>query len=131
MTALNQYYPKTVSHPGSTLKEILEEKETKQKQNIEDEFLSKILYPKSDLLLIPVKNILKDNIEYKYKSDKVKAFLDIALNSDQIFAILSHYEDFTVTRSYIEKFRIERQSLITENKLKTYPQEESVKKYLR
>ena len=93
--------------------------------------MSKILYPKSDLLLIPVKNILKDNIEYKYKSDKVKAFLDIALNSDQIFAILSHYEDFTVTRSYIEKFRIERQSLITENKLKTYPQEESVKKYLR
>ena len=108
-----------------------QEEETKQKQNIEDEFLSKILYPKSNLLLIPVKNILKDNIEYKYKSDKVKAFLDIALNSDQIFAILSHYEDFTVTRSYIEKFRIERQSLITENKLKTYPQEESVKKYLR
>jgi len=32
MTALNQYYPKTVSHPGSTLKEILEEKEMGAKE---------------------------------------------------------------------------------------------------
>lgn len=32
MTALNQYYPKTVSHPGSTLKEILEEKEMGTKE---------------------------------------------------------------------------------------------------
>lgn len=108
-----------------------QKEEQKELESLEDKNLIKFLAPKEDLLLIPVKNILKNNIEFKYKSDKVKALLDIQLNSDQIFGILSNYEDFVVTRSYIEKFKAERQQMIIENKIKSYPQEEAVKKYLK
>lgn len=110
------------------------EKEQKQKEkeenDKEDEFLSNILFPKSDLLLIPVKNILQSKREYIYKNEKIKAFLDIQLNNTQIFNIMNNYETLKVTNSYIEKFRVERQALLVENKIQSFPQEIAVKKYL-
>ena len=110
------------------------EKEQKQKEqeekDKEDEFLINILNPKSDLLLIPVKNILKSQREYIYKNEKIKAFLDIQLNNTQIFNIMNNYENLKVTNSYIEKFRVERQALLVENKIQSFPQEVAIKKYL-
>ena len=108
-----------------------QQEEVQQKQNLEDEFLSKILYPKENILLKAVKCILNNSLEYKYKSDKVKAFLDIQLNTEQIFSIMNNYEDLNVNRSYIEKFKAERMALLTEGKIHSLPQEESVKKYIK
>ena len=66
----------------------------------------------------------------EYKNEKIKAFLDIQLNNTQIFNIMNNYENLKVTNSYIEKFRVERQALLVENKIQSFPQEVAIKKYL-
>lgn len=98
----------------------------KEESNKEDERLNKILYPKSDILLEPVKIILQNNREFPYKSDKIKSLLLIELNTEQIFAILSGYEKWSSPRGYIEKFRQERLNQIKEKKLKVYSLEDSI-----
>ena len=43
---------------------------------------------------------------------------------------MNNYENLKVTNSYIEKFRVERQALLVENKIQSFPQEVAIKKYL-
>ena len=109
----------------SQIKEM-EMKEEAEKSE-EENRIKKILYPKEDLLFEAVKKIIENNREFPYKSDKIKAFLSIALNTEQIYAILAGYENLVSQMGYIEKFRQERTNQISEGKIKVYPQEESVK----
>ncbi|QIG64919.1 hypothetical protein SJC03_245 [Bacteroides phage SJC03] len=109
----------------SQIKEM-EMKEEAEKSE-EENRIKKILYPKEDLLFEAVKKIIENNREFPYKSDKIKAFLSIALNTEQIYAILAGYENLVSQMGYIEKFRQERINQISEGKIKVYPQEESVR----
>lgn len=113
-------------------KELLKEVEETEKaiKDADEERLKKILSPKEDILLVPVKKIIQDNREFPYKSDKIKYLLMLKLTTDQIFAILQGYEKWISPRSYIEKYNVERQEAIKEKKIIEYPIEEEIKEIM-
>lgn len=104
------------------LKNIEKEIELEEENKISEknEKIKKILGNKYESYKDLIPAILESKREYPYKSDKIKIFLDLYLNSDEIFRIMNNYEQWRVTYSYVEKYRIERMDLIKEGKKKIY-----------
>ena len=79
----------------------------KEKEQKEFDFVFDIL-DKDEVKTKKAFIIIRDNKEYPYKSDKVKALLNIFCNVDQIFFILNHWETLVVQRNYVEKYYKEK-----------------------
>lgn len=102
----------------SPLEEQIKEFEKKEKEIKEKEKASlKIaLGDKYDTYEKIVTLILKDKIEYPYKSDKIKVLSEINLDIDTIFKVLQLKEK-NLSRSYVEKYNKEKIEEIKQRKV--------------
>lgn len=104
----------------SDMKSQQKEMEKKEKDLKDKELnrLKEILKEKYEFYREVCYKIIHDEREFAYKSDKIKIFLEIGLDVDTIFYILSDYKKWMAPRSYIDKYSKERHQAILDGKKK-------------
>lgn len=107
------------------------EKKEQDLKNKEFNRLEEILKDKYEVYGKACYKIIHDEREFAYKSDKIKIFLEIGLDVDTIFYILSEYKKWVSPRSYIDKYNKERHQAILEGKKKRYDPQSVLKDVLR
>lgn len=86
------------------IRESIKKIEREYKANYESP-LAEYLPDRSREEHLVAEEILNNDVEYKYKSDKVKAFLNAGVGVREIFLILQMREETNVTESYINSIK--------------------------
>lgn len=107
------------------------EDEEKEEQNRQDEQLKLILKERYSTYKQVVEVIMKDDLNYPCKSDKIKAFLEIKLDVDSIYFIMNRQEKWIVQRGYVDKYSREREQAIKDKKIKVYETQSVIDEIIR
>lgn len=73
-------------------------------------FIEQVLLGKDKETVAQAKLVLSDDLNFKYKSDKIKGFINLGLNEQEIEKIMLSRPDMIVTQSYVNSIREKMQS---------------------